>query len=165
MSTTIINPLRRKFLSELVASTDTFGDNNMVDFHRETVQLTGTATDVDPIGTPIVWDGTSRFVVYTAEGQITTAKAADNTPLKGGAVVAVLVGDKFSYGFNKADLDLTTDPYATALFNGEYVLKEAGMEWGGIAAAEQEAFKLELATKRISFIEAAEQIEPSKLNA
>lgn len=163
---TLIEVTERKHLSELVGNINSFGDSNFADIHRATVQLGGTATDVEPIGTPIVWvDGTSQFEIYTANAQITAAKTAGTSPLAGGAVIAVLIGEKYSAGFNKADLDLTTNPYATALFNGEYILKDAGMEWGGIAAAEQTAFKNELATKGISFIAAAAASSSSYINA
>lgn len=152
----------RKFLSEVIADIDTYGDSNKLDVHYATVEFGGAA--VQPIGTPVVWvDGNSRFEVYTAEAQITAAKTAASSPLVGDAVCGILAGDKFALGNNKEDTTTATQ-YVMALVRGERAVIEAGVDFGAISDANKDAFKAEMLDANISMIGSVTEVTPSHLN-
>ena len=107
------------------------------------------------------------FVIYTdaTAGEIALAKAAGDSPLPGGAVVAVLVGTAIGLGFNPADVDYTAGVAATAFHRGA---NNAGVVRSGIdyttaatSAPNQAAFEVELEAQGIMVIDNAEVISPT----
>lgn len=155
-----VNAVGRKYLTDLVKGLDSFHEDTFIRYNYATVTLDGTG-EIDPIGTPFIWnDTTTEWEVYVAQ-DIAAAITAGGSPLPDGSVIALTVGDEFGAGFNKHDLDLTTSPVATVLFRGPAGIVDAGIEWGAAAAPAQEAFLAQLEVQHITTIENAEVVEPA----
>lgn len=153
----------RKFLSDLIKGVSSYEDETKTNFHYASVTVGGSAT-VDCIGTPVVWvTANGRFEPYVAQTIATVA--GTDSPLKGGAKVALLVGDYNGMGFNKADVDLSAgDATMTVLHRGDVTVVNEGIEWdAGSNAAVQAAFLAELEAQRITTIDNATVVTPSYL--
>jgi hypothetical protein len=156
-----VNATGRKYLTDLLKGVSTFHEDTAIRFNYATVTLGGAATDVDPIGTPVIWvDGNSQFEVYVAQ-DIDAAITTGGSPLPDGSVIALTVGDEFGVGFNKHDLDLTTDPLATVLFRGDAGIVNEGIEWGLAAAPAQALFLAQLENQRITTVPNGEVVTPA----
>jgi hypothetical protein len=156
-----VNATGRKYLTDLLKGVSTFHDDTHIRFNYATVTLGGTATDVDPIGTPVIWvDANSQFEIYVAQ-DIAATITTGGSPLPDGSVIALTVGDEFGVGFNKHDLDLNDDPDATVLFRGDAGVVDEGIEWGTADATAQAAFWAQLEKQRITRVANAEVVTPA----
>lgn len=155
------NATQRAYLSDLIAGTSTYEDDTKTNFHYASVNTGGTAT-IPCIGVPLIWvNANSQFEVYVAQ-DIAAAITAGGSPLPDGSVVAVMVGNNFGLGFNKADIDLSAgDVNTTVLYRGDATIKNDGMVWGTAAAPAQAAFLAQLEAQRITTIASATEVTPS----
>lgn len=129
----------RKHYSEVVAGTGGFEAERKVDYYFKRVPVrAASATDVEPVGIPLVWDNAnSAYVVFLA--QDISAVTGTNYP------VAVAVGNKQGLGYNEADVTLnTTAVELTAYIRGEASILEAGIDFGAASAPNIALFKTAL---------------------
>lgn len=157
----------RKYLTDVVAGANTADNSNAMQFNYDSVTVTSAFT-VETVGIPVVWDtSAATFVIYTdaTAGEIALAKAAGDSPLPGGGVVAVLVGTAVGLGFNAADVDYTAGVAATAFHRGanNAGVKRAGIDYttAATSAGNQSAFEAELEAQGIMVIDNAEVISPT----
>lgn len=155
-----VNATGRPILSDLVKGVSSFEENTLTNFNTKAVTVGGTAT-IGTIGIPVVWvTANARFEVFVA--QVIDTVAGSDSPLPGGAKVALLIGDKFGAGFNKADVDLSAgDVTMTALYRGDATVSNNGIVWGAVSAPNQALFLAELETQRITTIDNADVVTPS----
>jgi len=156
-----INATQRPTYSDLVKGVMSFEEDTKTNFNFETVTVGGTAT-IGSIGVPVVWNTTNgRFEVYVAQ-TFGTSPAVGPSSLPDGAIAGILVGDKFGYGFNKADINLADgDVPMTILYRGDATITNDGMAWGSAAAPKQAAFLTQMQAQRITTIDTATVVTPS----
>lgn len=162
-----VNDTARKYLSDVVKGANPFDNTNAMQFNYDTVEVTSAFT-VETIGIPVVWDTAGgTFVIYTdaTAAALAAAITAGDSPLPGGAVVAVLVGTPNGLGFNAADVDYTAGVDAVAFHRGANnagVVKE-GIDYttAATSAGNQAAFEAQLEAQGIMVIDNAEVITPS----
>lgn len=101
-------------------------------------------------------DNTATFTARKAYSQDLSS------PLPNKASVALLVGDEFGAGFNKADVTLSATAITmTALYRGDATIVNDGITWGSVAAADQAEFLAALEDQRITTIDSATSVTPS----
>ena len=163
-----VNDTARKYLSDVVKGANTFENANAMQFNYDNVTVTSAFT-VEVIGIPVVWDtSATTFVIYTdaTAAELALAVTADDSPLPGGGVIAVLVGDgQFGAGFNRADINFTAGALATAFHRGA---NNAGVVRSGIdyttattSGANQTIFENRLEVQGIMVIDNATVISPT----
>lgn len=163
-----VNSTARKYLSDVVKGANTFDNANAMQFNYDAVTVTSAFT-VEVIGIPVVWDTSAGvFVIYTDAtfAELALAIAAGDSPLPGGAVIAVLVGDgQFGVGFNSADINFTSGASAVALHRGA---NNAGVVRSGLdystattSAGNQATFEAQLETQGVMVIDNATVISPT----
>lgn len=148
----------RRHLSELIKAKAKFDNEGFVNYNYASVPVEG-SSDVDPIGTPLVWvDANSAFEVYVAQD----IAAVVNSPLPDGSPICLSVGAKEGVGFNKTAITLSaTAETMTAIFRGPAGYSEEGMDWGGAGAPAQAAFKLQLEKQGVASVATAAIADPS----
>ena len=157
----------RKHYSELVKQTSKIEYEGAGNYHYARVSVGtiggGADVDVDPVGTPVIWDDAQGlFVEY--DGSITVATAAGQTSsLPDGSPVAFIVGPKEGKGLNEEDLTLTVaGTEATVIFRGEAICANKGITWNaGADAAEQAAFLLQIEKQGIAMIANSDVVDPT----
>lgn len=152
----------RKALSDVVAAVGEFESENGVSRYTTTVNVKGTAANIEAIGFPVVWtDADSAFKPYVA--QTISTVASTTSPLPNGGKVALLVGDNRGAGFNTADvaINATTDVKFTALYSGDAAIKVSGIKWGDAVDANHKAFLAELAAQGVRVAKEASVISVS----
>ena len=156
-----INSTGRKIISDLIKGVMTYEEDTATNFNYETIAVGGGAGNIEPIGIPVIWDNAdTRFEVFVAQ-DIPTVKGTGGSPLPGGSVIALLVGDALGKGNNQADIDISSDVKATALYRGDATIVNEGIDWGAASAPQQAAFLAELELNRITTIANAEVVTPT----
>ena len=149
----------RKHVSEVVATVSKTGTEGAINYHYALVDVKGSTT-IEPIGTPLVFDDTDAFVVYSAAADITGL--TNDSTLPDGSPIAVTVGTYEGVGANFDDVTLTsTATKMWVIYRGEGGVKDAGIVWGSANAASQTAYKLQLEKQRLAVVEAQTQADPS----
>jgi hypothetical protein len=162
-----VNDTARKYLSDVVKGANTHDNSNAMQFNYGSLTVTSAFT-VETLGIPVVWDTSgATFVVYTdaTAAELALGITAGDSPLPGGAVVAVLVGTAFGLGFNSADVDYTAGVVATAFHRGA---NNAGVVRSGIdyltaatSGGNQTIFEDQLEAQGIMVIDNADAISPT----
>lgn len=162
-----VNDTARAYLTDVVKGVNPFVNANGMQYNYDSLTVTSAFT-VPLIGIPVVWDTSAgTFVIYTdaTSGEIVLGLAAGDSPLPGGAVVAVLVGNAFGAGFNPADIDFTSGEVATAFHRGA---NNAGVVRAGLiyttaatSAPNQVLFEDQLEAQGIMVIDNAEVVSPT----
>ncbi len=162
-----VNSTGRGYLSDVVAGVNTFDNANAMQFNFDGLTVTSAFT-VPTLAIPVVWDtSASTFVIFTDAtfAELALGIAAGTSPLPGGAVVAVVVGDAFGPGFNPVDVDMTAGVAVTALHRGA---NNAGVVRDGIiyttaatSAGNQASFENQLEIQGVMVIDNATVIVPS----
>lgn len=162
-----VNDTQRKYVTDVVKGLNTFDNSNAMQYNLASATITQAAT-LDNVGIPVVWDtSTATFVVYTdtTAGEIALAIAAGDSPLAGGSVVAVMVGNALGFGFNPEDIDYTAGVAATVLHRGanNAGVVRSGLDYSTAAtsAANQLAFEAQLEVQGIMVIDNATVISPT----
>jgi hypothetical protein len=147
----------RKYESDLVKGLDRYQEESATNVNFKSVTVGGTGS-YESIGLPVIWNGTD-FELYDAQ-DIAAAIALASSPLDGNRVLAVTVGDEHGRGFNKDDVDLSTDPTMTVLYNGKASITTNGIEgWAGVT--NKTAFQVELEKQGFTFVDNAEVVTPT----
>ena len=156
-----VNSVGRKIFSDLVKGYGKFGYDAAVNVYFATVEVTGAGV-VDNIGIPLIWDdSTNSYVVYVAQ-DIAAAKATGTSPLAGGRVLALTVGDSTGRGINNADTTLSgTAVPMSVLFRGDAAVAKAGIIWNTTGAPAQALFQKELELQDVVFVENATVVTPT----
>jgi hypothetical protein len=154
-----INSEGRKIESDLVKGLGRYQEESATNVNFASVTVGGTG-EVETIGLPVIWDdATSKFVLYSAQ-DIAAAKTANSSPLAGNRVLAVSVGSEFGRGFNRSDVDLSTDPTMTVLYRGDASITVAGIT-GWDAVTNKTEFQKELEAQDFTFVDNAAVVTPS----
>ena len=158
-----INAQERGYISDVVAGVSFYEEDTKTNFHLETVLVgNATALSIGAFGIPVIWNNTTKvFNVYVAQS-ISDAVTAGGSPLPDGSVIGVLVGDRFGFGFNKADVALTaTGVPFTILYRGPATILKTGMVFGTATTTAQDAFYAQLEQQGITTIATATSVTPS----
>jgi hypothetical protein len=180
MAITLNTP--RKYLSEVLSN---FNDLHNVEYHFARVTVTSaTAVNIDPIGQPVIWNGTS-FVFFsdaTDLAEATTAYEIDDgaivpldiaSDLPDGSPIGVVVGSAMGVGINDHDVTVdSTGVELTVLYRGTSSCKTAHIDWEVLDAdgdpsvtpadaAAQAAFIKQLEKQGVAEVNSAEVINPT----
>lgn len=140
----------RKYLTETITAMSKIGAEAGINFHYALVDVKGSG-DIEPIGTPVVWDDTDAFEVYV--DQDITALTTNST-LPNASPIGVTVGTYEYIGSNEADVTLSaTATKMWVLFRGEGGVKEEGIEWdAGSSAGDKTAFRVLLEKANLAVV-------------
>lgn len=151
----------RKCLSEVVKGLGLFTNSAGTNYSYAVVDVKGAAA-VDPIGTMVVWDGTSAFEPYLAQD----ISAAGASALPNGAKVAVTVGTpEAGVGTNRADITLTTTAQKMIVLYRHAEIDKGGLEEGSITAPNLAEFYTELEAQGVAVYDPATNVIPSYTTA
>ena len=169
---------QRRYVSNLVKGTPHYEMTNAMNFITDGITVTNrnngsgtiTTADIQSIGVPVIFDSANdEWVIFNDnDADIAGAITADDSTLPNRAPIALLVGDRFGYGYNTEDitLDANGEPF-TALFRGDGTVGvvSSGIDWaaGGVTTsqANQDAFVEQLEKQQIQVIDNATAIVPT----
>lgn len=122
----------------------------------------GTTNDSE--GEP-TWPTVPGATVTETDGVVWLARlpyGKDHTsPLPNQESLAIMVGAAPGIGFNKEDITLTsTSQKVTVLYRGHASIKDAGITWGAIAAADQTEVKAAFERNGIKIVTNATAVDP-----
>lgn len=133
------------------------------------VNLKGADQVIDPIGLPVIWDGTDSFVFYKEASDISALTTESSLP--DGSLVAVVVGDKRGFGENTLDVTVpSAGVTVTVMFRDGVVVDnldfditevDGSVDAAPALAAKQAAFKTQLEKQRVVVKSVAITAEPS----
>lgn len=136
-----------KQYSEVVKATSKIEYEGAGDYHFARVEVTGSATDLDILGTAVVFNGT-EFEPYVAQD----LGAVATSTLPNGAPVAIVVGDKMGKGINKTKVTLSGTPVEyTVIFRGPAI----------VTGTYNAAFSAALEAQGLAVQAAAESVAPT----
>lgn len=127
------------------------------------VTVKGDGTEIDPIGTAVVYSKESEgFVAYSAAAQIESAAEEATTLPNNKAVVGVTVGTSQGIGFNEGAVTLNeTDGTVLWVAFRDAVVAKGGIEWvGTVSEPNQAAFVGALESQGVSVIDSAVEAQP-----
>lgn len=147
----------RNKLSDVVAAMSKIGHEGAINYHYALVDVKGSG-DVNPLGLPVVWNGTDAFEVYLA--QDISATGASSLPNE--APVGVTVGSYEGVGANFEDTTLSaTATKMWVAFRGEGAVKNAGIQWGAATSGDQDEFRVQLEKQGLAVVYPVAAANPS----
>jgi len=164
---TILNT-PRKYLSEVLSN---FNDLHNVEYHFARVTVANAdAVAIDPIGQPVVWDGTNFAFV---DEDTDLAEVTTPSTLPDGSPVAVVVGSNMGVGINDHDVTVDSDGVElTVVYRGPSSIKVDHIDWDVLdadgdasvtpaGAAVQAAVVRQLEAQGVAMVHSAEVINPT----
>ena len=162
-----VNGTQRGYFTDVVKGVNTEDNNNAMQFNYGSATVTSAYT-VPTLAIPVVWDTSgATFVVYTdaTAAELALGVTADDSPLAGKSVVALIVGNSAGAGFNPADVDFTAGVAATVLHRGAnnagVVRDEIIYTTAATSAGNQTAFEEQLEKQGIMVIDSADVVSPT----
>lgn len=150
----------RKRLSEVVAAKTNDLDETGFEWKTGAVPVVaGSATVEEPMGIPVVFNGTN-FERYVAQdiAAATAYTAADGASYK----VAIIVGDHQGVGYNHEDVTLNvTATTLTALHSGDAAVLYSGVDFGAAVAGDIAEFKAAMASQGVRIAAEAATVDPT----
>ena len=151
----------RRQVSEVLKVVTPFQHDYGINYSFARVMAQGTLT-IDPIGTILIYNGTSTdWEVFVAQDIATEqAKSQAANELPDQAILCVTVGTAEGVGKNVADVTLdTNDQEFTVLFRGPAAISALGIDANGSVILD-EAF-LQLEKQGIAIVDDATSADPS----
>lgn len=150
----------RKHLSELVKGYSMLEKDAGFSYHfAQVTVVAGSDTNIDPIGTPIIWNDTDDEWNILANGDTVPT---DATNLPNGAPMAITVGSAEGVGHNKADVTVGTGgTVLTVMFRGPAGIVKEGITYpSGVLSATQTVFEDQMEVQGIAIVPSADDVVP-----
>lgn len=145
----------RKHLSEVVKGLGVFTGSSGTNYSYAIVDVKGSG-DIDPIGQPLVWDGTDAFVPFVAQD----IGATPASVLPNGAKVAISVGETFA-GQNRADVTLSATATQLVVIYRHAEVDKGGVYVTGIGGGDLANFYTALESQGVAVYDQATNTIPS----
>jgi|26BtaG_2_1085354.scaffolds.fasta_scaffold01468_3 3-hydroxy-3-methylglutaryl CoA synthase len=158
-----VNDTGRKYFTDVVKGVNTFENTNAMQFNFASITPAIAATTVQPMGIPLIYNGTAGAWQIAADTNIGEI-GSTGSGLPNDGSVAIIVGTAFGAGFNNRDVDLATED-VTVFFRGANnagVVRD-GIDYTGatISAPNQAIYEEALEKAGIMVIDNAEVVSPT----